>query len=127
MASALQNLKIYGEKIISDSSSTNQFVNKFSGITKDFSKHQIYNSDKTGIVKVLKNVAWIYLSTSTLLAGYGTKKPNASGTIKLPLLLIGKTKNPPCFCNLNKEALTVVYRNQANAWISCDIFQDWFF
>ena len=36
---------------------------------------------------------------------------NASGTIKLPLLLIGKAKNPRYFRNLNKEALPVVYRN----------------
>ena len=50
---------------------------------------------------------------------------NASGTIKLPLLLIGK--NPRCFHNLNKEALPVVYQNQANAWVNRDIFQDWFF
>ena len=28
---------------------------------------------------------------------------NASGTIKLPQLFIGKSKNPCCFQNLNKE------------------------
>ena len=47
---------------------------------------------------------------------------NASGTIKLPLLLIGKAKNPRCFRNPNKEALPIVYRNQTNAWIDRDIF-----
>ena len=52
---------------------------------------------------------------------------NASGTIKLPLLLIGKAKNPRCFRNLNKEALPVVYRSQKNAWVDRDIFRDWFF
>ena len=51
---------------------------------------------------------------------------NASGTIKLPLLLIGKAKNPRCFRNLNKEALPVVYRNQANAWADREIFLDCF-
>ena len=52
---------------------------------------------------------------------------NASGTIKLPLLFIGKSKNPRCFRNLNKEALPVVYRNQTNAWVNRDIFKDCFF
>ena len=52
---------------------------------------------------------------------------NASGTIKLPLLLIRKAKNPRCFRNLNKEALPVVYRSQKNAWVDRDIFRDWFF
>ena len=37
---------------------------------------------------------------------------NASGTIKLPLLLIGKAKNLRCFRKINKEALPVAYRNQ---------------
>ena len=43
----------------------------------------------------------------------GTKKANyrvtinayASGTTKLPLLFIGKSKNLGCFCIINKEAL----------------------
>ena len=51
---------------------------------------------------------------------------NASGTIKLPLLLIGKAKNPRCFRNLKKEALPVVYGSQKNAWVDRDIFSDWF-
>ena len=52
---------------------------------------------------------------------------NASGTIKLPSLLIVKAENPRCFINFNKEALPVVYRSQKNAWIDRDIFRDWFF
>ena len=51
---------------------------------------------------------------------------NVYGTIKLLLLLIGKAKNPRCFRNLNKNALPVVYRNQANAWVNTEIFKDWF-
>ena len=55
---------------------------------------------------------------------------NASGTIKLLLLLIGKAENPRCFRNLNKEALPVDYRsqkNKKNAWVDCDILRDGFF
>ena len=49
---------------------------------------------------------------------------NANGTIlKLPLLFIGKSKNPRCFRNLNKKALPVVYRNKTNAWVNRDIFK----
>ena len=51
---------------------------------------------------------------------------NASGTIKLSLLLIGKVKNPCCFCKINKEALPFVYRNLKNAWVNTQIFRDWF-
>ena len=52
---------------------------------------------------------------------------NASGTIKLPILLIGKAKNPRFFRNLNKEALPIVYGSQKNALVDSDNFRDWFF
>ena len=39
---------------------------------------------------------------------------NASGTIKLPLLVIGKSKNPRCFKNVRLDHLPVVYANQSN-------------
>ena len=48
-------------------------------------------------------------------------------TLKLPLLFIDKSNNLRCFRNLNKEALSVIYRSQTNAWPSCDVFKDWFF
>ena len=43
---------------------------------------------------------------------------NASGTIKLPLLLIGKYKNPRCFKNFPHHQLPVVYTSQKNAWVN---------
>ena len=45
---------------------------------------------------------------------------NASGTIKQPLLLIGKAKNQRCFRNRNKEAMPIVYRSQNNGWVDRD-------
>lgn len=51
---------------------------------------------------------------------------NVLGTIKLPLVLIGKYKNPRCFKNINKDILPVKYTNQKNAWMNSAIFSDWF-
>ena len=51
---------------------------------------------------------------------------NASGSIKLLLLFIGKAKNPRCFHGIDKSTLPVVYRSQKNAWINTVIFNDWF-
>ena len=51
---------------------------------------------------------------------------NASGTIKLPLLLIGKAKNPCCFKNVSRDRLPIVYANQSNAWVNAALFTDWF-
>jgi len=50
----------------------------------------------------------------------------ASGSIKLPLQLIGKAKRPRCFQGVNMDLLPVQYYFQKNAWISLDLFQEWF-
>ncbi|GBM61898.1 Jerky -like [Araneus ventricosus] len=51
---------------------------------------------------------------------------NASGTDKLPLLLIGKSKKPRSFKNINVNSLPVKYRNQRSAWMKSEIFEKWF-
>jgi hypothetical protein len=48
------------------------------------------------------------------------------GTIKLPLLLIGKYQKPRCFKNINRDILPVAYTNQKNAWMNTTIFTEWF-
>ena len=51
---------------------------------------------------------------------------NASGTIKMPLQLIGKTKRPRCFQRVNMDLLPVQYFAQKNAWMNTDTFLEWF-
>ncbi|GBN03992.1 Jerky -like [Araneus ventricosus] len=51
---------------------------------------------------------------------------NASGTDKLPLLLIGKSKKPRSFKNIIVNSLPVKYRNQKSAWMNSEIFEKWF-
>ena len=51
---------------------------------------------------------------------------NVTGDNKLPLLFIGKSKNPRCFKGINQSTLPVIYRNQRNAWMDTEIFSWWF-
>jgi len=51
---------------------------------------------------------------------------NVTGTIKLPLLFIGKPKNPWCFRHADVNSLPVVYKDQSNAWMNCELFSGWF-
>ena len=51
---------------------------------------------------------------------------NILGTIKLPLLLIGKYKNPKCLKNVNRDVLPVRYAHQSNASMNTSILADWF-
>ena len=95
---------------------------------------QIFNCDETGLCYRL-------LPKKTLVGGIkkkadGLKKAkdritenacaNVTGDIKLPLLFIGKAKNPRCFKGINQSTLPVIYRNQRNAWMDTEIFSWWF-
>ncbi len=95
---------------------------------------QIFNCDETGLNFRL-------LPESTLAPFFeksadGRKKSkervsinacaNVSGSIKLPLQLIGKAKRPRCFQGVNMDLLPVQYYSQKNAWMSTDIFLEWF-
>lgn len=129
----IKSLAISGEKVSADVISADDFVNSFSKITDGYSLDQVFNCDETGLYyKMLpgRTLTTIHNDPS------GTKKvkervtinacSNASGSIKLPLLFIGKAKNPRCFHGIDKSTLPVVYRSQKNAWINTVIFNDWF-
>ena len=47
---------------------------------------------------------------------------NATGSIKLPLLLIGKSKNRCCFKNIPLDSLPVRYASQSNAGSTARFF-----
>ena len=46
---------------------------------------------------------------------------------KFKLVVIGKAKNPRCFKNIDKSNLPVIYYNSPTAWMTKEIFYDWFF
>lgn len=97
---------------------------------KGLSLHQIFSCDETGLNFHL-------LPESSLASSYeksadGRKKSldrvtlnvcsNASGSIKLPVQVIGKAKKPRCFKGTNTDLLPVKYSGQTNAWMTCDLF-----
>ena len=51
---------------------------------------------------------------------------NVTGSIKLPLLMIGKYRRPRCFKNVYMDSFPVIYRNQTNVWVNTTIFLSWF-
>ena len=92
----------------------------------------VYNADETGL-------AWKSLPRRTLAGREGTqaagrKNPrdrvtvmtcaNATGSHKIKLVVIGKSKKPRCFKNVRN--FSVIYRGQKSAWIDQAIFEDWY-
>lgn len=51
---------------------------------------------------------------------------NASGSCKLPLVLINKSSKPRCFKHMNMRNLPVRYYSQRKSWMDCRIFSEWF-
>lgn len=51
---------------------------------------------------------------------------NATGSHRLPMLVIGKSKKPRCFKHVNMSAMPIVYISQKKAWMDSKIFTEWF-
>lgn len=113
----IQQLSVQGEKLSGDNEQAEQFKVSFRKLVKEknFTLHQIFNCDETGLNFRL-------LPDCTLAAGFeksvaGRKKSkdrvtlnlcsNASGTIKMPVHLIGKAKHPRCFKKVDMKLLPV--------------------
>ena len=50
---------------------------------------------------------------------------NADSSEKRPLLIIGKAHKPQCFKNKTGEMLGFLYRNNAKAWMTSELYQEW--
>ena len=91
----------------------------------------IYNADETGLfyrmppnrtlAQQSENVKGVKRSKSRVTALVCC---NASGTDKRKMLLIGKSKNPHCFKNVNMNNVNCRYNSTDKAWMSVRIFND---
>ncbi|XP_007892178.2 tigger transposable element derived 5-like [Callorhinchus milii] len=55
---------------------------------------------------------------------FSTNKP---GTHKVKPLCIGKLRSPRCFRHVNMKSMPIDYNHSRNAWMTTDIFRNWFF
>lgn len=127
-------LKICGEKLSSQPELIDPFKDTLRKLIREhgFNEHQIYNADETGLFwRLLPDKTYVSLAEKTAPGLKIAKQRitflgcvNASGLHKIKPLVIGKAKNPRCFKNFNNP---VVYRNTKNAWMTAEIFKNWFF
>ena len=132
----IREVSLQGEKLSADKPASTNFVTEFRAFVqeKDYNLDQIFNCDETGLYYKLLPQKSLVAHFERSADGRKTQKEriticacsNASGTIKLPLVLIGKSKSPRCFKGINKESLPVVYFNQKNAWVNTTIFTEWY-
>lgn len=130
----IRELKIQGEQLSGNLVVATEFCDNLEKLIKEkkFVKEQIYNADETGLY-------WRAMPTKTLASekekrapGYKISKDritvlccaNASGDCRLPLAVVGKAKSPRSLKNIKN--LPVTYFNHNSAWITRDIFREWF-
>ena len=100
----------------------------------ELSREHIFNADETGLL-------WRSLPSRSLCHGGETEAKNfkkakdrvslmacanATGTCKLPLVLIHTAKKPRCFAHMNMDQLPLSYCHQKNSWMDSAIFEVWF-
>lgn len=121
--------------LLADSSAVAPFREELEKVMADegYSRDQLFNADETGLW-------WRLTPTSSLNSG-GTRSSNfkkakdrvtmmacsnASGTFRLPLVMINKSSKPRCFKHMDMNALPVHYFAQKKSWMDCQTFQKWF-
>lgn len=126
-----------GEKLSADVTEISNFIETLQAKINELglTPEQVYNADETGL-------NWRQLPTKTFVTGDEKKVSgrklqkeritlmvcsNGAGSHMLKLLAVGKSKNPRAFKNINMDSLPVVYMNQSRAWVTQDVFNDWFF
>lgn len=132
----IRQLSIEGEKLSANSAVVSEYVSKLQAEIKNrnLTRSQVYNCDETGLNWKALPQRTLASSSEMTAPGYKAQKEritvmvcaNASGEHKLPLLVIGKAKKPRAFKNMDFGLLPVKYRAQKSAWMSQDIFIDWF-
>ncbi|XP_065840186.1 jerky protein homolog-like [Oscarella lobularis] len=132
----IREISLQGEKASADEKAACEFVEKFQKFISEekYSLDQIFNLDETGLQFRLlpeKTLAGAFEKSAA-----GRKKAkdrvtlaacsNASGSIFLPLLMIGKSNKPRCYRQLDMKLLPYLYRGQKKAWMTSELFSHWF-
>lgn len=102
---------------------------------KNLSPSQVYNADETGLFYKMMPKTSLASKLDEKAKGHKKSKDcvtllccsNATSEHKLPLMLIGKSAKARALKNISVNCLPVLYRSQKKAWMSADLFKNWFF
>lgn len=121
---------VCGESNSVDNNECNEWIKNLPALLHDYSPDDVFNADEAGLFyKCLPDKTFTFKGQPC----HGGKlskdrvtvlvSANMSGTEKLPLFLIGKSKRPRCFKGI--KTLPVKYQNNKKAWMTSELFADW--
>lgn len=123
--------KIHGEASDADEAAASSWKsNVLPALLQDYSSSCIYNCDETALYYRAMPDGTLCLKGEKVVGGKVPKDrltvlccSNADGSHKMPLFVIGKSKNPRCFRGV--KSLPVKYEANSNAWMTANFFQNW--
>ncbi|XP_033229782.1 jerky protein homolog-like [Belonocnema kinseyi] len=102
-------------------------------VENGYSLDNVYNADETGILHKSLPVKTLAFAEEKCPTGFKDSKErvtimncaNATGSHKIPLLIIGNSVKPRCFKTVKVE-FPVNYACQSNSWMTGKIFFEWY-
>ena len=136
MRNGLRHVRLWGEAGSVDSAAIAQEMENLRQKLASYELKLIFNMDETGLFfKMLPRTTYLS-SKEDCATTRGTKGmrskdrltvlvcSNADGSLKVPLAIIGNSKNPRCF-RMEKPPLYYMFQNKA--WSDKRTLRDWFF
>ena len=127
---------IVQKKVCGESASVNEetvsawLSTTLPSVLEGYKPSDVFNTDETGLFFRLLPDKTLAFKNKSCHGGKQSKEritvmvgANSDGSEKLPLLVIGKSKNPRCFKNV--KSLPVDYTNSKKAWMNGDIYTTW--
>lgn len=131
----IRNVQLRGEILSSEVSAIEPFCEELRSLIErnSYTRDQIFNADETGLWWRMTPSCSLH-SGKSRAANFKKAKDrvtilgcsNASGSYRLPLVLINKSAKPRCFKHMDMKSLPVSYYSQKKSWMNCEIFGKWF-
>ncbi|XP_070537736.1 tigger transposable element-derived protein 4-like [Ptychodera flava] len=124
---------VCGEAASVDESVVSDWVtSKLPKLLDGFHPRDVFNADETGLYFRLMPDKTLSFKNEVCSGGKKSKErvtvmlgANMDGSEKLKPMVIGKSKKPQCFKNLDVNSLPVIYEANQSAWMTSDIFCEW--
>jgi hypothetical protein len=121
---------VHGESGSVDTTTIAKQRQDLAALIDQYEPRDTYNIDETGLLyRILPSKS---LSTKSIRGKKKDKERvtvtlccNLDGSEKLPLVIIGKSKNPPCFKGFKIVQLEVKYFSNESAWMTNEVFTAW--
>lgn len=119
-----------GESASVDKTKADEWKQQLSEVVRGFKPEDIFNVDETGIFFKCLPTRTLAFKGEKCFGGKHSKErvtclvgSNMTGSEKLKLLIIGKSKNPRCFQKI--KSLPVDYVANQRSWMTADLFTSW--